>query len=56
MVVIDGSDRVTFEDEEVTSDRGIVLSCRVGAKVVWVPRHRVLSGSTVSRTGDRGSS
>ena len=52
--MVDGSDRVAFDDVEIMSDRGIVLSCRVGQKVVWVPRQRVLPGTTIERAGDQG--
>jgi len=51
--MMDGSDRVTFDDVEVASD-GVILSCRVGKKVVWVPPRRMLPGTTVARRGDRG--
>ena len=52
---MDGSDRVTFEDVEVTRDGGgVILSCRVGKKMVGVPPRRMLSGTTIARTGDRG--
>ncbi len=49
----DGADRVTFDDVEVASD-GVILSCRVGKKVVWVPPQRMLPGTTIARRGDRG--
>ena len=52
-VMVDGSDRVTFDDVEVASD-GVILSCRVGKRVVWVPPRRMLPGTTIARTGDRG--
>ena len=51
--MIDGSDRVTFDDVEVTRD-GVVLSCRVGKKVIWVPPLQMLPGTTIARRGDRG--
>jgi hypothetical protein len=51
--MVDGSDRVTFEDVEVTRD-GVILCCRVGRKVVWVPPKRMLPGTTIAHTGDRG--
>ena len=53
--MVDGSNRVTLDDVEVTNDGGgIILSCRVGKKVVWVPPRRMLPGTTVARRGDRG--
>ena len=51
--MMDGSDRVTFDNVEVASD-GIILSCLVGKKVVWVPPRRMLPGTTVAHRGDRG--
>ena len=51
--MMDGSDRVTFDDVQVLSD-GVILSCRVGKKVVWVPPQRMLPGTTIARRGDRG--
>ena len=52
---MNGSGRVTFEDVEVTRDGGgIILSCRVGKKMVGVPPRRMLPGTTIARTGDRG--
>ena len=53
--MVDGSNRVAFDDVEVTNDgAGIILSCRVGKKVIWVPPRRMLPGTTIARTGDRG--
>ena len=51
----DGTDRVTFDDVEAIGGRGgVILSCRVGKKVVWVPPRRMLPGTTIARQGDRG--
>ena len=48
-------DRVSFDDVVVTSDGGgVILKCRVGTKVVWVPPRRMLRGTTIARMGDRG--
>jgi len=51
--MMDGSDRVTFDDVQVLSD-GAILSCRVGRKFVWVPPRRMLPGTSIARAGDRG--
>ena len=51
--MVDGSNRVTFDDVQVLSD-GLILSCRVGQKFVWVPPRRMLPGTTIAHTGDRG--
>jgi hypothetical protein len=53
VIMIDGSDRVTFDNVDVVSD-GAILSCRVGKNVVWVPPRRMLPGTTIARAGDRG--
>ena len=52
--MIDGSDRVAFDDVEVVRHAALILMCRVGEKVVAVPPLRVLPGTTVSQVGDRG--
>ncbi len=51
--MVDGSQRVKFDDVEVLRD-GVILSCRVGRKVVWIPPRRMLPGTTIARKGDRG--
>jgi len=50
----DGTNRVEFLDVEVTGDDGLVLTCRVGGRIVAVPPFRILPGSEISRAGDRG--
>ena len=52
--MIDGSDRVAFDDVEVVRHAALILMCRVGEKVVAVPPMRVLPGTTISQVGDRG--
>jgi hypothetical protein len=52
--MIDGSDRVTFENVEVISADDLVIMCEVGDKVVGVPPQQMLPGSLISRAGDRG--
>jgi hypothetical protein len=51
--MMDGANRVEFDDVEVISD-GIILSCRVGRSIVWIPLRRMLPGTTIARRGDRG--
>ena len=53
-VMVDGSRRVEFDDVEVIRDANLILMCRVGTKVVAVPPLRMLPGTTIARTGDRG--
>ena len=35
--MIDGETRVEFEDVEVLDGSGLVLRCRVGDTIIWVP-------------------
>jgi hypothetical protein len=51
--MIDGSQRVTFENVEVVRRGDLVAICRVGMKVVAVPPRRMLPGTTIL-TADRG--
>ena len=53
-VVIDGSRRAQFEGVEVVRGTDLILMCRVGTRVVGVPRRRMLAGTTIAREGDRG--
>ena len=52
--MIDGSDRVEFENVEVISATDLVVMCDVGGRVVGVPPLHMLPGSLISRAGDRG--
>ena len=51
--MIDGSQRVEFEDVVVVRRTGLVVMCRVGPRVVGVPLRRMLSGTTILAV-DRG--
>ena len=53
-VMVDGSTRVEFDNVEVVRHAALILMCRVGDKVVAVPPLRMLPGTTISQTGDRG--
>jgi hypothetical protein len=53
-MIIDGSQRVEFDNVEVIRDGGLVLMCRVGTKVVGVRQRSVLPGPTIFGAGDRG--
>ena len=44
---------IPLDDVQVLSD-GVILSCRLGKKVVSVPQRRMLPGTTIAHTGDRG--
>ena len=52
--VIDGSDRVEFEDVDVFACSDIVILCRINGKDVAVTPRTMLPGTQVARTGDRG--
>ena len=51
--MIDGSQRVAFDNVEVVRRGDLVVMCRVGIRVVGVPPRRMLPGTTIL-TGDRG--
>ena len=52
--MVDGSQRVEFEDVVVVRRTGLVVMCRVGPRVVGVPTRCMLPGTTISGTADRG--
>ena len=53
--MMNGADRIEFSRRRKCLDTsGLVLRCRVGDKIVGVPPLRILPGTTISRTGDRG--
>jgi hypothetical protein len=43
-----------FSDVEVLAANALVLLCRVRGKIVGVSPLRILPGTTIARTGDRG--
>jgi hypothetical protein len=51
---MNGADRVEFPNVEVLDASGLVLRCRIGDKIVGVPPLRLLPGTTIGQTGDRG--
>ena len=50
----DGANRVEFDNVEVIRDTSVMVTCRVGGKVVGVLPQRMLPGTTITRAGDRG--
>jgi hypothetical protein len=52
--MIDGTKRIEIENVEVLDASGLLMRCRVGDKTVGVPPLRLLPGSQVRWTGDRG--
>ena len=53
--MMDGAERIAFSDVEVLDRGGLVLMCRIDGKVVYVPPLRMLPGTTVRYSGDRGT-
>jgi len=51
----DGTTRVEFTDVEVLDVGALLLTCRISDRIVFVPRMRVLPGTTIRRSGDRGT-
>ena len=52
--MMDGSQRVEFDNVEVIRDTSIMVTCRVAGKVVGVLPRRMLPGTTIARAGDHG--
>jgi len=52
--MMDGANRCEFPDVDVLDGGGLVLRCRIGDKIVWVPPLRLLPGTTIRRAGDHG--
>jgi hypothetical protein len=51
---MDDEERVTFDNVEVIEHGDLRMLCQVGAKIVAVPPLRILAGTTISYSGDRG--
>jgi hypothetical protein len=54
--MIHSTERVEIEDVEMLDCGSLVMRCRVGDRVVWVPSLGKLPGTEIERQGDRGSS
>jgi hypothetical protein len=52
---MDDTTPVEFTDVEVLDVGSLLLTCRVSDQIVFVPRMRVLPGTTIRRSGDRGT-
>jgi hypothetical protein len=52
--MIDGSERLEFDNVEVIRSDGVTATCRVGERIVAVPWRRMLPGTGLVQTGDRG--
>jgi hypothetical protein len=49
------TDRVVLVDVEVLAVNPLVLLCRVKGRLVSIPARRMLPGTTVHKSGDRGT-
>jgi hypothetical protein len=52
--MIDGTKRIEIENVEVLDASGRLMRCRCGDRIVGVPPLRILPGTEVRWTGDRG--
>jgi hypothetical protein len=52
--MIEEARRVEIADVEALDGGGLVMHCRVGNRVVWVPSLGMLPGTEIKRQGDRG--
>lgn len=52
--MLEGATRVEIADVEVLDSGDLVMRCRVGDKIVWIPALRVLTGTKIKKRGDRG--
>ena len=53
--MMDGTDRVTFEDVYVLAQNDAVILCGVDGQVVGIPRRRLLRGSEIAARSDHGT-
>jgi hypothetical protein len=52
--MLEGAERVEISDVEVLDYGGLVMRCRVGDRIVWLPPLRMLAGTEIKKRGDRG--
>jgi hypothetical protein len=52
--MIEGTNRVEIEDVEVLDYGNMVMRCRVGDRILWVPSLALLLGTNIKYRGDRG--
>ena len=52
--MIEVTNRVEIVDVEALDGGGLVMHCRIGNRVVWVPSQGMLPGTEFRRQGDRG--
>jgi hypothetical protein len=54
LTMLEAAHRVEIADVEVLDYGALVIRCRVGDRVVWVPSLGTLPGAELWRQGDRG--
>jgi hypothetical protein len=52
--MIEATNRVEIADVDALGGGGLVMHCRIGNRVVWVPSPGMLPGTEIKRQGDRG--
>jgi hypothetical protein len=52
--MIEWAARVEIDDVEVLDYGSLVMRCRVGDRIMWVPTLAVLLGTNIKYRGDRG--
>ena len=52
--MLEGPEPVEIADVEALDYGGLVMRCRVGDRIVWVPALAVLTGTEIKKQGDRG--
>jgi hypothetical protein len=52
--MLEATNRVEIADVEALDSGGLVMRCRIGNRVVWVPSLGMLPGTEIKRQGDRG--
>jgi hypothetical protein len=53
--MLDGTDRVTFQDVYVLAENDDIVLCGVNGQVVGIPRRRLLPGSKIAAREDRST-
>ena len=52
--MLEAAECVEIADVEVLDGGSLVMRCRIGDRVLWVPSLGTLPGTEIARQGDRG--
>jgi hypothetical protein len=52
--MLEATKRVEIADVEALDGGGLVMHCRIGNRVMWIPSLGMLPGTEIKRQGDRG--